>query len=130
MRRVARAGLRCCSFRNFFALCGGSVLALVPLVSIGPAIRSIEMVPYAPQYPHQAYGYELALTRLQRNAPAIEWFDGAERALKDPLPVELPFRKTGEQASAAAAVGYAFTVPVGRRVAVTLTMQLPGCFER
>jgi len=120
-RRGARAALRCCSFRNLFALCAGSLLALVPLVSMGPEIRSIEMVPYAPQYPHQAYGYELALTRLQRNRPAIEWFDGAERALRDPLPIELPFRKTGERASGTAAVGYAFTVPAGRRVAVTLT---------
>ena len=121
IRRAARAALRCCSFRSFFALSAGSVLALVPLVSMGPAIRSIEMRPYAPQYPHQAYGYELALTPVQRNRPASDWFHGAERALRDPERVELPFRKAGEQASAAAAAGYAFTVPVGRRVAVTLT---------
>jgi murein DD-endopeptidase MepM/ murein hydrolase activator NlpD len=121
LRRALQAALRCCSFRNFFALCAGSVLALAPLVSMGPAIRSIEMLPYAPQYPHQAYGYELALTALQRNRQASDWLLGAERALLAPERVELPFRKAGEQASSAAAAGYAFTVPVGRRVAVTLT---------
>lgn len=121
LRRALRAALGCCSFRSFFALGAGSVLALVPFVSMGPAARSIETVPYAPQYPHQAYGYELALTPLQRNRPAGDWLDGAERALLEPERVELPFRKAGAQATAAAAAGYAFTVPVGRRVAVTLT---------
>lgn len=120
-RRAARAVLRFCSFRNFLALGGGGVLALAPLISLGPAISSIEMLPYAPQYPHQAYGYELALTPLQRNQPASDWLAGAERALLRPERVDLPLRKVGEQASGAAALGYAFTVPVGRRVAVTLT---------
>lgn len=89
-------------------------------MSLAPAIRTIELLPYAPQYPHQAYGYELALTRLQRNAPAGAWVAGAERALLTPEPVKLPLRRIGEQASGEAAVGYAFTVPVGRRVAVKI----------
>lgn len=119
-KRAARAVLWCCSFRSFFALSAGGVLALAPLIAMGPAIRSIEMLPYAPQYPHQAYGYELALTPLQRNRPASDWLAGAERALLTPERVELPLRKIGEQASGETAAGYAFTVPVGRRVAVTL----------
>ena len=55
---------RCCSLRNFVALATGSALALAPLISVGPASRSVAMLPYAPQYPHQAYGYALALTPL------------------------------------------------------------------
>jgi hypothetical protein len=116
--RSARAALRCCSLRNFVVLFVGSVVALVPLVSVGPAASSIGMLPYAPQYPHQAYGYELALTRLQRNRPGSDWLAAAERALLEPRTISLPFRMLGEQAANAAAIGYSFSVPVGRRVSV------------
>ena len=97
------------------------MLALLPLISVGPAVSSIAMLPYPPQYPHQAYGYELALMRLQRNTPAGEWVAAADRALLQPQPVELPFSKLGEQSSGAAAAGYAFKVPVGRRVTVKVS---------
>jgi murein DD-endopeptidase MepM/ murein hydrolase activator NlpD len=116
--RAARAVFRCCSLRNFVVLVAGSVVALVPLMSIGPAASSIGMLAYAPQYPHQAYGYELALTRLQHNRPGSDWLAAAHRALLEPQEIALPFRKLGEQAANAAAVGYSFNVPVGRRISV------------
>src|SRR5689334_14173725 len=72
-RRALRAVVDCCSFRTVFAASVGASLALLPLVSAGPTVRSLAAVPYVPQYPHQAYGYELALTRLHRNAPALDW---------------------------------------------------------
>ncbi len=78
------------------------------------------MLPYAPQYPHQAYGYALALTRLQNNAPARDWLAAADSALLHPQGIELPYTKTDERVAGSAAVGYAFTVPVGRRVAITV----------
>jgi murein DD-endopeptidase MepM/ murein hydrolase activator NlpD len=119
-RRASRAVLRCCSFRNFLAVSAGSALALVPLLSAAPAVSSIAMLPYAPQYPHQAYGYELALTRLQRGTPAGDWVDAADRALVEAQSIELPFSKLDEQAASGGAKGYAFTVPVGRRVSVNV----------
>jgi murein DD-endopeptidase MepM/ murein hydrolase activator NlpD len=109
----------CCSLRNAFALATGGALALVPLICAAPVSRSIAMLPYAPQYPHQAYGYELALTRLQHNAPARDWLAAAESVLLEPQTIELPYTKRDERL-AGSAVGYAFTVPVGRRVAVTV----------
>jgi murein DD-endopeptidase MepM/ murein hydrolase activator NlpD len=106
--------------RNFFALATGSALALAPLISAGPASSSVAMLPYAPQYPHQAYGYALALTRLQRNAAARDWLAAADSALLQPQNIALPYAKDGERIADPAALGYAFTVPVGRRVAVTV----------
>ncbi|HEX7236925.1 MAG TPA: M23 family metallopeptidase [Gammaproteobacteria bacterium] len=120
-RRALRAAFGYCSFRNLFAFSAGASLALLPLVSAAPAARSIGLLPYAPQYPHQAYGYELALTRLQRSAPAAAWVAAADRALLQPQAITLPFKKVGEQASDADANGYAFTVPVGRRISVEVT---------
>jgi murein DD-endopeptidase MepM/ murein hydrolase activator NlpD len=119
-RRALRAALGRCSFRNFFALSAGAGLALLPLVSAAPAVRSIALLPYSAQYPHQAYGYELALTRLQRNAPAAEWVAAADRALLQPQVITLPFKTVAEQTSAPGANGYAFTVPVGRRITVNV----------
>jgi peptidoglycan LD-endopeptidase LytH len=84
------------------------------------------MLPYAPQYPHQAYGYELALTRLRRDTPAGEWLDSADRALLEPQPIELPFRELDEEARGGAARGYAFTVPTGRRIFVKVTSDEPA----
>jgi murein DD-endopeptidase MepM/ murein hydrolase activator NlpD len=90
-------------------------------MSAGPAVSSISMLAYVPQYPHQAYGYELALGRLQRDTPAADWLASADRALLQPQAIDLPFRKLDEQATASAAVGYSFKVPVGRRIAVKIT---------
>jgi len=120
-RRALRAVSIRCSFRNIFAVSVGASLALLPLVSAGPTVRSIAMLPHAPQYPHQAYGYELALARLHRNAPAVDWVAAADRALLQPQTISLPFRQRGEQTSSSAANGYAFTVPVGRRITVNVT---------
>jgi murein DD-endopeptidase MepM/ murein hydrolase activator NlpD len=119
-RLAARVARRCCSFPILFAAASAGTLVLAPLTSMAPEIRSIEMRPYVPQYPHQAYGYELALAGFARNREATEWLAGAERALLEPERVALPFRKQEALASSAAAAGFAFTVPVGRRVAVRL----------
>jgi murein DD-endopeptidase MepM/ murein hydrolase activator NlpD len=119
-QQVVRAMWRCCSLRNFVALATGSVLTLAPLISVGPASSSVAMLPYAPQYPHQAYGYALALTRLQRNVEARAWLAAADSALLEPHDVALPYAKQRERIAGSAALGYAFTVPVGRRVAVTV----------
>ena len=110
--------MRCCSLRNLVAVSTGSALALLPLISVGPATNSVALLPYAPQYPHQAHGYELALARLRHNAPARDWLTAADRALQQPERVELPLAERGESVSGALAAGYAFTVPAGRRVAV------------
>src|SRR6185436_10656287 len=118
-----RAACGRCSFRNFFAVSAGAALTLVPFISAAPNVGSIGLLAYAPQYPHQAYGYELALARLQRDARAGDWVAAADRALLQPQSIRLPFEKVGEQASAAAASGYAFSVPVGRRITVNVTAE-------
>ena len=113
--------MRGCSVRNFFALFVGTTFGLLPLLSAAPATRSLELLPYAPQYPHQAHGYELASTRLLQNPAGRDWLAAADRALTQPVRIELPYAKAGERARSDAALGYAFTVPVGRRVSVKLT---------
>jgi len=120
-RRALRAACGRCSFRNFFAVSAGAALTLVPFISAAPNVGSIGMLAYAPQYPHQAYGYELALTGLQRDAQAGDWVAAADRALLQPQSIRLPFEKVGEQGSAAS--GYAFSVPVGRRITVNVTAE-------
>ena len=107
-------------WRNSFAVASGGVLALLPLISAGPASSSVALLPYRPDYPHRAYGYQLALTRLQDNAPARDWLAAADSALLGPELVKLPFETSGELAAQPAAVGYTFAVPAGRRLTVSL----------
>ncbi len=104
--------------RNFLALAAGATFALVPLLSSAPETNSIAMLPFAPQYPHQAHGYELASTRLDGNAR--EWLAAADRALQEPQRIALPFAKRAERARGSEALAYSFSVPVGRRVAVSV----------
>ncbi len=129
LHRALRRVVRACSVRNFFALLVGAGFALAPLLALAPAATTIAMLAYVPQYPHQAHGYELALTRLQRNAPAREWLAAADRALTEPSRVELPFAQQGESAAGAAARGYGFTVPIGRRVSVTVARSASAAGE-
>jgi murein DD-endopeptidase MepM/ murein hydrolase activator NlpD len=96
------------------------MLALLPLISAGPASTSVALLPYLPEYPHRAYGYQLALTRLQSNAPARDWLAAADQALLGPDVVKLPFKTSGELAAQRAAAGYTFAVPAGRRLTVNV----------
>lgn len=102
--------------RTLVVAAAGTTLALVPLVSAGPAMSTLALMPYVPQYAHQAHGYQLALTRLQHNAPARDWIAAADRALLGAEPVSLPFSAR----AAVVATGYAFSVPVGRRLTVAV----------
>src|SRR6185436_10190853 len=120
--RALRAASGCSPFRTVFAVSAGAALTVVPLISAAPNVGSIGMLAYAPQYPHQAYGYELALTRLQRDDRAGDWVAAADRALLQPQLIRLPFVKVGEQVSSAAS-GYAFSVPVGRRIIMNVTAE-------
>jgi murein DD-endopeptidase MepM/ murein hydrolase activator NlpD len=83
-------------------------------------VSTLAALPYVPQYPHQAHGYELAQTRLQHNAAARDWLAAADAALLQPRAVALPYAAQDERISGGAALGLEFTVPVGRRIAVTV----------
>ena len=107
-------------WRNAFALATGSLLALLPLASAGPLNSAVALVPYVPQYPHQAAGYQLALTRLPDDEAARAWVAAADGALLAPRAVQLPLFAAGELAAAQPAVGYAFSVPAGRRLTVSV----------
>jgi murein DD-endopeptidase MepM/ murein hydrolase activator NlpD len=112
-RRAGRLVLR-----TLLAAGTGATLALLPLVSAGPAMSTLELMTYVPQYPHHAYGYQLALTRLQDNAPARDWLAAADRALLAAQTVPLPFTARGAEAA-----GYSFSVPTGRRLTVSVTSE-------
>ena len=107
-------------WRNAFAFATGSLLVLLPLASAGPMSSAIALVPYVPQYPHQAESYQLALTLLPDDEPARAWVAAAHRALLAPRAVQLPFVAAGELAATEAAAGYTFSLPAGRRLTVSV----------
>jgi murein DD-endopeptidase MepM/ murein hydrolase activator NlpD len=107
-------------WRNAFALATGTVLALLPFASAGPMSGGVVLLPYSPRYPHQAESFELAMTHLPDHEPARAWIAAADSALLAPQTVELPFLAAGELAATQPAVGYAFSVPAGRRLKVAV----------
>jgi murein DD-endopeptidase MepM/ murein hydrolase activator NlpD len=81
---------------------------------------ALALVPYVPQYPHQAESYQLASTRLPDDEPARAWVAAAESALLAPQAVQLPFVAAGELVATQPAVGFAFSLPAGRRLTVSV----------
>jgi murein DD-endopeptidase MepM/ murein hydrolase activator NlpD len=105
------------ALRTLLAAVTGGTLALLPLVSAGPAMSTLALAPYVPQYAHQAHGYQLALSRMQHSAPAREWVAAADAALLAAQPVSLPYAGS----AAVTTSGYSFSVPTGRRLTVTVS---------
>jgi murein DD-endopeptidase MepM/ murein hydrolase activator NlpD len=119
--RVAVTAARCC-VRPAAALAGlaGGALALLPHIA-GPMTPGVDLLPYTPLSAHQVYGYELAFTRFLRNPSARAWFGAAERALREPESVTLPYAASGRFSAADdAALGFGFDVRDGRRVRIDL----------
>lgn len=78
---------------------------------------------WRPQTPHEAYLKSLHDAGLAESALAREWIAEAEEALRDPRPVELPFREDGFIAPGdPAAVGYRFSLRRGQRLDVELSV--------
>jgi murein DD-endopeptidase MepM/ murein hydrolase activator NlpD len=102
------------------ALVAGGTLALLPPIA-GPMAPGVDLLPYTPFTAHQFYGYELALTHFARNPSARSWFGAAERALREPETITLPYAATGRFSAADdAALGFGFDVRDGRRVRIEL----------
>jgi murein DD-endopeptidase MepM/ murein hydrolase activator NlpD len=119
-RIAARTARRCTQPAALLAGFVGAVLALVPPIA-GPTASGVDLLPYTPLSAHQVYGYRLALTRFLRNPSARQWFGAAERALREPETVTLPYAATGRFSAADdAALGYGFDVHDGRRVRIEL----------
>ena len=109
---------RCCSLRAAFALLVGVALAITPLLG-GPSSTAVTLLARAPRWPHEAFAHTLAATRLPRDPDARAWVESAERSLREPQSVELPFAESRQfAADGDAARGYAFAARAGQRVRV------------
>jgi peptidoglycan LD-endopeptidase LytH len=76
---------------------------------------------WRPATPHEAYLKSLHDAGLASTALVREWIDQADEAMRDPRPVELPFREEGFIAPEdPAAVGYRFSLRRGQRLSVRL----------
>jgi murein DD-endopeptidase MepM/ murein hydrolase activator NlpD len=109
---------RGCSLRNFAALLCGAVLVSAPSAA-GPASgAALRLLPYVAQYPHQAHAYRLAQARLHADPAGRGWVESAESALFAAAPVELPWVTRATLDAVGAAVGYEFSLPLGRRLQI------------
>lgn len=121
-RRVGAMAAYCCSLRIVFTVTAGAVLTLLPMLA-GQSSSGVTLVARSPRWPHEAYAYTLAATRLPRDPAAREWVGASALALQAPRAVALPFAESRWfAADSGAASGYAFAARVGQRVRVEVAV--------
>lgn len=101
--------------------------SLVPLVAVLAACRAGERIKDSFQpsrTPHERYAAGLADAGLDRTALGRRWLDAAQRSLREPATVSLPFQEAGYFGEAdAGAVAYQFAARRGQRVVAELTTE-------
>ncbi|MEN8376573.1 MAG: M23 family metallopeptidase [Gemmatimonadota bacterium] len=74
--------------------------------------------------PREAYRESLRQARLDETALGRDWVVAGDRALTDPIPIELPLRETAFfPADSAVALGYRLRGLRGRRITATIELQ-------
>jgi murein DD-endopeptidase MepM/ murein hydrolase activator NlpD len=77
-----------------------------------------------PDFPHEEYAQSLRQAGLDQTALGREWLGAAERALRSPLSVTLPYRETGYFSPAEpGAVTYGFDARRGQRLRVDVELE-------
>ena len=96
------------------------VLALVAVMATGCKDGVTLFEPPPPASAHERYAKGLERAGLEQTALARDWMAAAQRSIRQPLSVSLPFREAGYfAASEARAVGYAVRLRDGQRLSVT-----------
>lgn len=101
----------------------GAVAAAVIVAGceVGPGAEEGELVPSTPR---EAYASALERTGLASTALGREWHGAAMRAIKDALPVRMPFVEAGFlPVSEPSAVGYRLEGTRGRRVNIMVELE-------
>ena len=99
--------------RSFSALLLLSVVACTSNSPVTSLFRSAS--------PHEQYGQSLKTAKLDQTALGTDWFAASERALRDSLTIEIPYRERGYfSATKPFAVGYRLNAQRGDRVLLTV----------
>ena len=103
-----------------FALIRGILLAgVVALTACGPAEELRDALASKPPSPHEAYAGGLRDAGLVETALGNEWLATAERALREPTAVSLPYREAVYVAAGEArAFGYRIALQQGQMLSV------------
>lgn len=79
--------------------------------------------------PHELYENKLAGAGLQQTALGVAWINAAQKALQQPVPVQLPYKETGYfAAEQPGASGYKFFVRRGEKLNVAVTANPTASF--
>jgi peptidoglycan LD-endopeptidase LytH len=115
--------------RRLIAAPAGALLLLAPLACAPGSDQAVEQ-PYLPRTAHQAYGHALSQANLVQAALGRDWLSNGEAALSGPREIALPVVERGTfEAATASALGYAFSVPAGKRLEVDFELEADEPFE-
>jgi murein DD-endopeptidase MepM/ murein hydrolase activator NlpD len=82
---------------------------------------------FAKRTPHERYEDNLSNAGLKETALGKQWFTAAEKGIRTPLSISLPYKETGYFAAERPdAAGYVFTCRRGEKLIVALTQKPAG----
>lgn len=82
---------------------------------------------FATRTPHERYEDQLTNAGLNKTALGMQWFTAADKGIRTPLSISLPYKETGYFASERPdAAGYAFSCRRGEKLIVTLSQKPAG----
>lgn len=80
--------------------------------------------------PHEAYENKIQNVGLQNTTLGLAWMNAAQKALLQPVPVQLPYKETGYfAAERPASVGYLFFVRRGEQLQINITTNPTASFK-
>jgi len=91
--------------------------------SCTPSHRSL----FATRTPHERYEDQLTNAGLKQTALGMQWFTAADKGIRTPLSINLPYKETGYFAAEHPdAAGYVFTCSRGEKLVITLSEKPAG----
>ncbi len=105
------------------------IAALAAVVVIGCAQEVVEEE-FEPSESHQRYRESLEQFGLSGTALARDWVAAAERALSEPVELEIPFQERAAfDPARAEAAGYRFEATQGQRITITIEIEAEANLE-
>jgi murein DD-endopeptidase MepM/ murein hydrolase activator NlpD len=96
------------------------IMAMV-LMATATACKTTTAI-FGKKTPHEQYADNLNKAGLQQTAAGGKWFTVADKALNQPLNINLPYQETGYfDAASPAAAGYRFSANKGEKIAISVT---------
>jgi peptidoglycan LD-endopeptidase LytH len=97
------------------------IFAFILIITTAAACKTTTAI-FGKRTPHEQYADNLSKAGLEQSAAGGKWFTAANKALNQPLSINLPYQETGYfDAAAPTAAGYRFSARRGDKVSIAVS---------